>query len=248
MQAFIAKRLTEVQPSTTQRETVILKQILKHGYEWGYTKISAGQFIKSPRVPKKEQSILGVSEAYRLLNHIDPYYGVATLTTILTGLRAKELWGLTWDGVDLSTNVIRVRPSLWQDKLFEPKSRTSIRKLDISPTHSLGLKKWKLQCPSTDLNLAFPSKYGRPVNDHNFVNVYFKKVLMMAGLMPVTWHSLRHTNASTRIRSGQDPKYLSAELGHSGIQITFNTYGHLFNDAEFSRSQMKKLENIFYGR
>lgn len=248
VQAFIAKRLTEVQPSTTQRETVVLKQILKHGFEWGYTKRNAGEFIKNPRVPKKEKSILDIPEAYRLLDNIHAHYRIAVLTAILTGLRANELWGLTWDDIDFNNNVIYVRHSLWRGRLFQPKTQASKRKIDISSALALDLKKWKLQCPVTDLNLVFPTRYGHPVSHHNFLVGYFKKALKKAGLKDVAWHSLRHTNASIRIRSGQDPKYLSTELGHSGIQITFNTYGHLFNDAEFSRSQVAKLENTFYGR
>jgi integrase len=248
LQAFIAKRLTEVQASTTQRETIILKEILKHAYQWGYTKRNPGEFIKNPRKPKKEKQILDIAEAYKLLDHIDPYYRVATLTAILTGVRPNELWGLTWDNIDFNNNMIRLKHSLWRGKLYEPKTKKSIRKIDISATLALELKKWKLQCPTTDLNLVFPSRCGRPVTHNNFAKIYFKKALTNAELKPVTWESLRHTNTSIRIQSGQNPKYLSEQLGHSSIKITYDVYGHLFNDAEFSRSQVEKLENSFYGR
>jgi integrase len=248
LQAFIAKRLTEVQASTTQRETVILKEILKHAHEWGYTKRNPGEFIRNPRFTKKKVSILDMPEVYKLLDHIHPHYRVAVLTSILTGVRANELWGLQWDDINLTDNVIRVHHSLWKGKLYEPKTGTSKRKIDISLTLALELKKWKLQSPANTLNLAFPSRYGHPVNHSGFVKDYFKTALRKAELKPVTWHSLRHTNASLRILSEQNPKYLSEQLGHSSIKITFDLYGHLFNDAEFSRSQVAKLENTFYGR
>ena len=38
---------------------------------------------------------------------------------------------------------------------------------------------------------------------------------------------LRHTNASLRIEAGQNIKYIQSQLGHSSIQITMDTYGHL---------------------
>jgi len=248
VQSFIAKRMKEIQPSTVQRETIILKQMLKYAYQMGYTKRNPGEFIKNPRKPKKEQSILDISEAYRLLDHINPYYRVAVLATILTGMRANELWGLRWDDIDFTNNVIRLQHSLWKGKLYEAKTATSKRKIDISPTLALDLKKWKLQCPATDLNLVFPSRDGHPVNHNNFTRIYFKKALKEAELKPVTWHSLRHTNASVRIKSEQNPKYLSEQLGHSSIKITHDLYGHLFNDAEYSRAQVAKLDNTFYGR
>ncbi len=46
----------------------------------------------------------------------------------------------------------------------------------------------------------------------------------------------------------QNPKYISEQLGHSSIKITFDLYGHLFKDEEFTRSQVTKLENVFYVR
>jgi integrase len=248
IQNFIGKRLKEVQPSSVQRETIILKQMFKYGYEMGYTKRNPGEFVKNPRKPKKDKTILDISEAYLLLDNIDAHYRVATLSTVLTGLRANELWGLTWDNIDFDNNAIHVRHSLCRGKLYEPKTGTSRRKIDVSPTLALELKKWKLQCPVTDLNLVFPSRKGHPVNHSSFVQTCFRKGLHKSKLKHVTWHSLRHTNASIRIRSEQNPKYISQQLGHSGIEITYNLYGHLFNDAEFSRSQVAKLDNTFYGR
>ena len=128
IQTFIGKRLKEIQPSTVQRETIVLKQMFKFAYQMGYTKRNPGEFIKNPRKPKKEKAILDIPEAYRLLDHIDPYYRVAVLTAILTGIRANELWGLTWDDVDFDNNVIRVQHSLWRGRLYEPKTGTSKRR------------------------------------------------------------------------------------------------------------------------
>jgi integrase len=248
IQSFVAKRMKEVQPATAQRETIIIKQILKQAYQWGYTKKNSGEFIKNPRIPKKKVSILDMPEVNRLLDSVHPHYRTAVLTTALTGLRANELWGLVWPDIDFNDNVIRIQHSLWRGKLYEPKTDTSKRNIDISPTLALELKKWKLQCPASDLNLVFPSQCGHPVIHSNFSQTHFKGALKKAELKTVKWHSLRHTNASIRIRSEQNPKYISEQLGHSSIKITFDLYGHLFNDAEFSRSQVAKLENTFYGR
>ena len=49
------------------------------------------------------------------------------------------------------------------------------------------------------------------------------------------------------IAQGESPKYVSDQLGHSSIQITFDTYGHLFPQAKAEAS--KKLEKrMFEGR
>jgi integrase len=253
IQGFINKRLKEIKASTTQIETILLKQMLKYAYDMGYIKINPCERIKNPRKPKEdrdiEQSILAMSEVEKLLDKMHFHYRIAALTAIETGLRANELWGLTWNDIDFNDNVIRVRHSLWRGRLYEPKTKTSKRNIDISPTLALKLKEWKLGCHKNEMNIVFPSREGHPVNHNNFSRGYFKKALKQTELKPVTWHSLRHTNASIRIMANQNPKYISEQLGHSSIKITFDLYGHLFKkDEEFTRSQVTKLENVFYVR
>jgi integrase len=52
-----------------------------------------------------------------------------------------------------------------------------------------------------------------------------------AGLEPITPHEARHTFASLLIDSGANPKAVQEFMGHSKIQTTFDTYGHLFPGA-----------------
>jgi len=53
---------------------------------------------------------------------------------------------------------------------------------------------------------------------------------------------MRHTNASIRISAGQNIKYIQSQLGHASIKMTLDIYGHLFNDADFNRKQVRLLE------
>jgi integrase len=46
------------------------------------------------------------------------------------------------------------------------------------------------------------------------------------------FHDLRHTCAALLISQGAHPKAVSERLGHSSIQITMDTYGHLFPGQE----------------
>lgn len=45
------------------------------------------------------------------------------------------------------------------------------------------------------------------------------------------FHDLRHTYATRMVAAGAHPKLLQAQLGHTSINVTLNTYGHLFPDA-----------------
>ena len=42
------------------------------------------------------------------------------------------------------------------------------------------------------------------------------------------FHDLRHTWVSLLIQTGAHAKYIQEQAGHSSIQVTMDTYGHLF--------------------
>jgi integrase len=57
------------------------------------------------------------------------------------------------------------------------------------------------------------------------------------------FHSLRHAAASVFIATlGWTPKRIQSVLGHASISMTFDRYGHLFEDRDNDREAMKKLQ------
>jgi integrase len=66
-----------------------------------------------------------------------------------------------------------------------------------------------------------------------------------AGAPKYNVHSLRHWYASFVIDLGFPPKRVQTLLGHSSIQMTFDTYGHLFPSAEDDEARLAKGEAAF---
>jgi integrase len=60
-------------------------------------------------------------------------------------------------------------------------------------------------------------------------------------------HSLRHAAASLFIEQGFSPKRVQALMGHSNIQVTFDTYGHLFPSAADDQVAMRQLQARLVG-
>jgi hypothetical protein len=57
------------------------------------------------------------------------------------------------------------------------------------------------------------------------------------------FHALRHAAASLFIQYLKwSPKRLQAVMGHSSVRMTFDLYGHLFEDIEADRADMAKIE------
>jgi integrase len=141
------------------------------------------------------------------------------VTAAFTGLRSSELRGLPWEHVDFKAEVIRVRQRAdQQGRIGALKSATSRRDIPMTPMVANTLKEWKLACPKGELGLVFPNGRGKVESHANIVQRGIGQGL----------HRFRHFFASWLIDQGFGPKRVQALMGHSSIQITFDTYGHLF--------------------
>lgn len=106
------------------------------------------------------------------------------------------------------------------------------------------LKKWKLACPKSELDLVFPNEEGKPIDHHNMVKRYFIPVLEAAGLPTIRFHDLRHTFASLLIEQGENIKYIQSQLGHSSPTVTLNVYAHLMKPV--NQEAACRLENTVF--
>ena len=80
------------------------------------------------------------------------------VTAIFTGMRASELRGLAWSCVDFEAGVIHIRQRADRyNRLGPPKSKAGRRTIPMAPVIANTLKEWKLACPTSKLDLVFPS-------------------------------------------------------------------------------------------
>jgi Phage integrase family len=79
--------------------------------------------------------------------------------------------------------------------------------------------------------LVFPSPEGSVLDPDNLIKRYFLPAVEHAGLRRIRGHDLRHTFGSLLIQGGASLAYVKEQMGHSSIQITVDTYGHLIPGA-----------------
>jgi integrase len=65
----------------------------------------------------------------------------------------------------------------------------------------------------------------------NDVSKSFPQLCEAAGLRRLRLHDLRHTCASLLLAQGVPPRVVMEILGHSSLDMTMNTYGHVMLDA-----------------
>jgi integrase len=186
------------------------------------------------------------------------------VTAIFTGMRASELRGLTWSNVDFDGGLIRVRQRADRyNGLGMPKSKAGRREIPLAPLVTNTLREWKLACPTTALDLVFPSERGEVIWHTNLYKQCFLALLAACKLMisfparsegrqprvqpPYNFHALRHAAASLFIEQGWTPKKIQTVMGHSSIQVTFDIYGHLFPNPEDDAKAMAQIEARLLG-
>jgi integrase len=182
-----------------------------------------------PFTPEQVKSLLTVASGDRL----EALYVVA----IHTGLRQGELLGLKWADLDLDAGKLTVQRSLSIDGTFNPPKRKNSRrtvKLTQTALHAL-LSHRKRQAEErlagaqwADMDLVFPNTVGKPMDANNLYHRNWKGLLRRANLpVSFTFHTCRHTFATTLLRQNVNPKIVQHQLGHATISQTMDTYSHV---------------------
>jgi integrase len=160
-------------------------------------------------------NVLSPDEIQLLLASARPgFERVLFETAYLTGAREGELLALRWTDVELpkeGPGKIAIRRSLsWarlkgeetRPRYFPPKTKAGRRTISIPALLVSDLKRWKLQCPSSEEELVFPTFDGKPICRDWLLRVAFYPTLARARLRRVTFHTLRHSSASAMIAAG----------------------------------------------
>jgi integrase len=176
----------------------------------------------------------------------DLKYQTLFLTAIMTGMRQGELLGLKWSDVNFTDKQIHVKRTFNHGRFFEPKTRESIRKIDLSPMLVRELAAWKLKSGGKDENIVFPSEAETetPIGCFNMVRRHFSPALKKAGIPRIKFHALRHTYASLLIDQKENIKYIQNQLGHSTPNITLSVYAHLMKGE--NQEAACRLENAIF--
>ena len=170
------------------------------------------------------------------------------LMALRAGLRKGELLAVRWGDIQFgagdgdSNRYIFVQRNYVHGRFTSPKSKKS-RRADMSrELRSVLLElrdKRMLEAflegeTSIAEDLVFPSTAGTVLDQSNLTNYQFLPCLERAGLRRFRFHDLRHTFGSLLIRDGASLAYVKDQMGHSSIQVTVDTYGHLIPGADIA--------------
>ena len=232
--AWVAELTTRVSASRARQGFGILSMILKSAVANNLIPSNPCDHVKAPRATKREADFLTARQVEVLADSIDPHYRTMIFVLAYGGLRWGECAALRRGKVDILRRRVEVSESVLSETggmtYGTPKSH-AIRTVVI-PRFVADLMGRHLEdVPNDPRALVFVTQKGNALRHSNFRRSVWLPAIAAAGLpTSVTPHDLRHTTAALLIRQGGHAKAIQKMLGHSSISVTFDVYGHLFDD------------------
>lgn len=129
----------------------------------------------------------------------------------------------------------------------QPKTENGNRTVTLSSQMITMLKQYRQKQAEDKLKLGSAWKNGKYLFKHDDGQdlhptrpyKWFMNFLKLHDLPKITFHELRHTNASLLIANGVDAVTLSKRLGHADKTVTLNT----LNDKQNSKNKRNETKN-----
>lgn len=242
--------------TTVAHVHTILHRALEQALRWQLLPRNPADAVDPPRPDTEEACALTPEETAQLL---EVARGTSLYLPVLialgSGLRRGEVMGLRWEDLDLDAGVLRVARAAKRTQeagtfYAAPKTRKSRRTMTLPSTLVEELvrekgrqaqKKLALGPAYQDHGLVCCQDDGRP-RPPGWLTDTFRPLARRAGFPDVTFHSLRHTQASQLGLAGVPPHALRDRMGHSSITITLDLYSHVFPSME--RETGAKAEEV----
>lgn len=233
----IKKNLTDAgkSPRSIQYCLAVIRQIFNHAFMHGFFHgDNPVKKVKSPKVDNKRLRFLTVEEAEQLLTILKleaPELREMALISLHCGLRASEIFSLTWIDLNIEQATINIK---------DPKSVTRVAHM-TGTIKKLFLSK-KIGKP---IDLIFPDKNGEKRKE---ISTAFRRIVKKLGFNEgikdrrdrVVFHTLRHTYASWLVQEGESLYTVKELMGHSTLAMT-ERYSHLAPGD--TKKAVSKIEN-----
>ena len=232
----------------------ILHKSLKNAVVMQLISRNPAEGLDLPRIKKEIPNTLKsaeISEVLKFFKGTD--YFMPVLIALLFGMRRGEVLGLRWTDINFEENFLVISQTLLRKNggyyFSTPKTDSSIRGIpfgdkfkEVLLRHKLiqESNKKKLKGGYQDLDLVCCREDGSILKPDSF-SKSFQNIMKKNGYPDISFHDLRHTNATLMLKSGVPAKIAADRLGHSTVLTTLDIYSH--TDIELLRGTSNKFED-----
>ena len=236
----------------------IITRTFQYGISIGVVSFNPARDVILPRIKRQDNKKIKYFNNEQLkkwyvfldsLPNTDFDVLLVTLCKLLlsTGMRVSEALALNWTDIDFDNQVVSITKTLDGKSNLEktPKTKSSVRKIDIDTATILMLKQYRnrqrqiFSKSNIKVNGIIFTNGLKPYLHRSTLLVSLKKYFVRSELPDIGFHGFRHTHASLLLNAGVEYKELQHRLGHAQLSMTMDTYSHL------SKKNAKAVVGIF---
>lgn len=243
VEAMVRDLAETMSPKGVANVLGVLSAALAHAERQELVTRNVAQRVKPPRVERREIAALEPVDVKKIMAAVKGERLEALfILALATGLRMAELLGLRWVDVDLDSGTVKVVYALarvdGKYALVEPKTRRSRRTIALPEFALIALRSHRTEqlaerlaagVPTAE-GLVFVTPDGLPING-GWLSHHWAKIADRAGT-DVTFHQLRHGQASLLVALGVHPRVVAERLGHSTVAMAMDRYAHIASESD----------------
>lgn len=218
----------------------LLRSMLQTAIYWQIIPYNPAARIKPPKHTRPKIQCYDDIQSKQLLESLENEeikFQTIVVLTLFTGMRRGEVLGLEWSDIDFKEGFVSISKAnqyLASKGIFEkdPKTDSSVRivaipkvVVELLEKYKVWYNKQKAKCGDLwiDSNKLFVQWNGKPMHPDTITD-WFGKFIKRKKLPPITFHGLRHTNATLLVSKNVDIAIVASRLGHAQITTTLNFY------------------------
>jgi integrase len=178
------------------------------------------QAPKQPPKPFTQEEVRAILAAFKIHPQYKHYADFVEFM-FLTGVRTAEAIGLRWQHINDDFSSIWIGESLSRGIRKSTKTNKA-RYIPLNDKIKALLKARRPENYYPD-DLVFPSPDGLPIDDRNFRNRAWVKMLEIAGVEYRKPYNTRHTFVSMCLEAGMNPVVVASITGHD-VQTLYRNY------------------------
>jgi Site-specific recombinase XerD len=256
---YVVDKEKKLSAMTIKHHHRLISAMFTSAVQWQLIVSNPAERVKPPTVKKKEAKYYDIDEVNKMLALLadEPIkYRVMVNIVIFCGLRLGELDNLEWSDIDFENGTLTVSkqlqylPGYGIYEMKTAKTESGNRTISIPTSLTVLLQEYmtwqnaekqKLGDKWIESKKLFTKENGEPIFPGT-PSKWFDKFIKKNNLPPLTFHQLRHTNASLLISQGVDIATVSKRLGHADVSITLRTYTHALKQKD--KEAVEKLQEV----
>ena len=253
---FVAYMAEKYSTKTISNTIFLLNAAYERAIRTGQLQNNPCANASLPKRERREIKTLSPEEVSKLISVLENErldFRVGYGLCLMLGLRRSEVLGIREEDINIPfrfVSITRTRHIVdGKEHIQTPKTERSRRTLALPQVlldDIVALIEEHHSKPYCESDYLIQDGFGQPMSPSNF-STHLVRIEKRNGITPVSVHGLRHTFATLLNAEGIDIAQISAELGHSNITTTLNTYMHVFGGATASSRGIADKMNSRFG-